>query len=58
MIETVFAIVMVFSDWDDCYNWAYKHDTMRAEMVCREFQRERIMAPAISLRPKARGESK
>jgi len=56
MIETVFAIVMVFNDWDDCYNWAHANDTLLAEMVCREFQRERVMAPAISLRPKARGE--
>jgi len=58
MIETVFVIVMAFRDWDDCYNWAHANDTLRAEMVCREFRRERAMAPTISPRPRARKEAK
>ena len=60
MIKT-FVIVLAFTDWDDCWNWAHDNDITDAETVCEPFERNTAnaspLAPTTSPRPKARGGS-
>lgn len=50
-----FALVLVFSDWDECWNYAHKIGATSAYMTCESVQIERpSLAPITSLRPVAR----
>jgi hypothetical protein len=49
MIET-FVIVIAFTDWDACFNWAHKHEVTNAQEVCIEI----VQPMQSSLRPKIR----
>jgi len=54
-METVFAIVLIFTDFDDCWDHAHANKYLDAEVVCEPALHEKPpLAPVTSLRPKAR----
>lgn len=56
-VIAVYAIVTIFADWDDCWNYAHKADLTKAYIVCQPVEVERpSLAPTTSLRPKQRPE--
>lgn len=51
----VFALVLVFADFDDCWNYAHQIGATRAYMTCESVQIDRpSLAPITSPRPRAR----
>jgi len=55
-METVFAILLVFSDFDDCWNFYHDNnlEPLAAEACIESTQPVASAAPETSLRPKVR----
>ena len=55
--ETVaaYALVLIFVDWDDCWNRAHKIGATHAYAVCQKVEVQRDpLAPLTSPRPRSR----
>lgn len=56
-LTTVFALVLVFADFDDCWNRAHQIGATQSYITCERVQIDRpSLAPTATPRPVARPE--